>query len=253
MTHHTTALTNTRVGTAARWFVRHESDDELSSAEWEEWQEWCADSDNCAEYEQVIRMHRETRSMARPLLPRPPEILADVAKTTGLRRLLVSGLSVRRSTYWFRLPITAAAVAGIVLTAVVIMLNGDRTRHQPRQAGANSFNVPTLESLRAAGHPVLINLRADWCGTCIANERTLSSEAVHQMMTRKRVAYLQGEWTDQNPDISVTIRRFGRAGVPLYLLYCPGSQEPKILPQILTEAIVLNALSPLPDQSEPPT
>jgi thiol:disulfide interchange protein DsbD len=73
------------------------------------------------------------------------------------------------------------------------------------------------------------------------------------MMTRKRVAYLQGEWTDQNPDISVTIRRFGRAGVPLYLLYCPGSQEPKILPQILTEAIVLNALSPLPDQSEPPT
>ena len=72
-------------------------------------------------------------------------------------------------------------------------------------------------------------------------------------MERKHVAYLEGDWTDQSPAISPTIQRFGRGGVPLYLLYCPGSRNPEILPQILTEVIVLNALSRLPDLSGPPT
>jgi thiol:disulfide interchange protein DsbD len=35
---------------------------------------------------------------------------------------------------------------------------------------------------------------------------------------------------------------FGRSGVPLYVYYPPAGAEPVILPQILTEAVVLENL-----------
>jgi thiol:disulfide interchange protein DsbD len=66
-------------------------------------------------------------------------------------------------------------------------------------------------------------------------------------MTRKHVAYLTGDWTLQDPMISAELRRFGKNGVPLYLLFSPGSKEPLIFPQVLTEHVVLRELSRLPD------
>lgn len=76
----------------------------------------------------------------------------------------------------------------------------------------------------------------------------LSRESVRQMMARKHVAYLKGELTDANSAVSATLQQFGRQGLPLYLLYCPGMNEPEILPERLTEEIVLSALSSLPDR-----
>jgi thiol:disulfide interchange protein DsbD len=110
------------------------------------------------------------------------------------------------------------------------------------------FSESTLEHFRTSGRPVFVNLRASWCPTCTANERTvLARNPVQQMMARKHVAYLTGDWTLQDPTISAELRRFGRNGVPLYLLFSPGSKEPVILPQVLTEPVVLRVLSHLPD------
>ena len=44
------------------------------------------------------------------------------------------------------------------------------------------------------------------------------------------------------PRFSALLRRHGRDGVPLYLLYPPGGGEPAVLPQILTEATLRAAL-----------
>jgi thiol:disulfide interchange protein DsbD len=52
------------------------------------------------------------------------------------------------------------------------------------------------------------------------------------------VAYLKGDWTQQDPAISRFLREHGRDGVPLYVVYEPG-QEPKLLPQVLTPGLVL--------------
>jgi thiol:disulfide interchange protein len=44
---------------------------------------------------------------------------------------------------------------------------------------------------------------------------------------------------------------FGRAGVPLYVVYNakPGSSEPLVLPQLLTANIVHDAFADLPDHN----
>ena len=96
--------------------------------------------------------------------------------------------------------------------------------------------------LLASGQPVFVNMTAAWCITCLVNERTaLSTDAVREVFAGKRIAYLKGDWTNRNPEITRLLEKFGRSGVPLYVLY-RGGREPVVLPQILTQSLVLDAL-----------
>jgi thiol:disulfide interchange protein DsbD len=71
------------------------------------------------------------------------------------------------------------------------------------------------------------------------NERVaLSPGSVRGAFARHNVAYLKGDWTRQNKDITEFLRRFDRSGVPLYVYY-PANGEPQVLPQILTQADIL--------------
>ncbi|MCP5155913.1 MAG: thioredoxin family protein [Ectothiorhodospiraceae bacterium] len=110
------------------------------------------------------------------------------------------------------------------------------------------YSRAALDRLRADGRPVFLNMTADWCITCLVNERTaLATDAVRDAMRARDVAYLKGDWTNRDPEISALLASFDRSGVPLYVLYPPTSsgREPVVLPQILTESTMLEALAAL--------
>jgi thiol:disulfide interchange protein DsbD len=105
------------------------------------------------------------------------------------------------------------------------------------------FTAAKLASLRAANRAVFVDATAAWCITCLVNEdAVLSRDSVKGAFASKNVAYLVADWTNQNPEITALLKENGRSGVPLYLYYAPGAATPKVLPQILTEAVVLDAL-----------
>jgi thiol:disulfide interchange protein len=55
---------------------------------------------------------------------------------------------------------------------------------------------------------------------------------------------MKADWTNANPEITAALKKFGRVGVPFYVLYPRGkADEPIILPELLTEKIVLDALA----------
>ncbi len=88
-------------------------------------------------------------------------------------------------------------------------------------------------------------MTAAWCVTCLVNERVaISSAPVRHAFAARRVAYLKGDWTRQDPAISNFLREYGRDGVPLYVYYPPHDGKPVVLPQILTENEVLEQLNP---------
>ena len=90
---------------------------------------------------------------------------------------------------------------------------------------------------------MFINATAAWCITCLVNERVaLSGDGLKTEFEQKKVAALKADWTNQNPEITALLTAQQRSGVPLYLYYAPGAQTPVVLPQILTESIVLAAL-----------
>ncbi|HEX3982282.1 MAG TPA: thioredoxin family protein, partial [Acidisoma sp.] len=108
---------------------------------------------------------------------------------------------------------------------------------------AEAFSTEKLDALRAAGKPAFVNLTAAWCVTCLVNDRVaLGREAVQRGFRRAGVAYLVGDWTRGNPDITAYLREHGRSGVPLYVYYPPGDGQPIILPQILTPGLVLSTI-----------
>lgn len=111
-------------------------------------------------------------------------------------------------------------------------------------AGTQPFSPEKLAALRQAGRPVFVDMTAAWCVTCLVNERVaLDTAAVRDAFARHNVVYMKGDWTRQDPVITAFLRRHGRDGVPLYV-YFPPHAPPRVLPQILTERLVLDTLPP---------
>jgi len=97
------------------------------------------------------------------------------------------------------------------------------------------YSPERLEEARREGRPVLANMTAAWCITCLANEKVvLSSDEITRAVEQLGVVALKGDWTNQDPQISELLARYGRTSVPLYLLYPAGGGEARILPQVLT-------------------
>ncbi|MBS0470539.1 MAG: thioredoxin family protein [Proteobacteria bacterium] len=105
------------------------------------------------------------------------------------------------------------------------------------------YSAARLASLRAENRPVFVNATAAWCITCLVNDKVaLSTNAVRDAFAKKHIAYLVADWTRRDSAITALLSEHGRSGVPLYLYYAPGARDPAVLPQILTEGIVLDAL-----------
>jgi thiol:disulfide interchange protein/DsbC/DsbD-like thiol-disulfide interchange protein len=99
---------------------------------------------------------------------------------------------------------------------------------------SEAFSEQRLLTLRAARTPVFVYFTADWCITCKVNETgVLAAPEVVAAFERAGVATLVGDWTNADPAITRFLERQGRAGVPLYLYFAPGTGKPVTLPQIL--------------------
>jgi thiol:disulfide interchange protein/DsbC/DsbD-like thiol-disulfide interchange protein len=112
-------------------------------------------------------------------------------------------------------------------------------------AAYQPYSQARLDRALQQGNGVFVNFTAAWCITCLVNERVaLSSASVAETLRAKNIVYLKGDWTNQDPEITAMLQKFGRSGVPLYLYYAPGKGEnPVILPQILTPAEVERVLN----------
>ena len=108
------------------------------------------------------------------------------------------------------------------------------------------YSAARVEELNAAGKPLLVNFTASWCLTCMVNERNaFADDAVQKIFRDRKVTLMKGDWTNRDPAITKALAAFGRAGVPLYVVYNsqPGSHDPKVLPQILTASVVQGAFA----------
>ncbi len=106
------------------------------------------------------------------------------------------------------------------------------------------FSLADIEQRVRRGETVFIDFTADWCWNCKVNERTvLQSEAVRRKMRELRVTAIKADWTNRNPEITQMLQKFGRSGVPFYVIFPAGRlTEPITLPEILTPGLVIQAL-----------
>lgn len=179
----------------------------------------------------------------------------------GLALLLASALTLAFALWLFGLaqadraidrkgvaPAVTGALALALGTALVVFAVRSPAGAVGADASATAlssaaWSTEAVAAAQAQGRPVLVNFTADWCVTCKINERTaLSSPRLAAALEASNAVYLVGDWTRRDDAITRELERHGRSGVPLYLLYAPGADTPRILPQLLTEGVVIDAL-----------
>jgi thiol:disulfide interchange protein/DsbC/DsbD-like thiol-disulfide interchange protein len=139
--------------------------------------------------------------------------------------------------------LSVLAVAGLSVAAVRAPRVEGGTVERSTSLTSAPWSPEAVAAANAEGRTVLVNFTADWCVTCKINERAaLSSPRVAEALTATNTVYLVGDWTRRDDAIARELERRGRSGVPLYLVHRPGEAEPRILPQLLTEGVVLDAL-----------
>ncbi len=145
----------------------------------------------------------------------------------------------------------ALAVAGYVFFAAPVMRAGAMVAGPDAAETARSegiawhpFSVERLDRELAGGQTVFIDFTAEWCLTCKVNEKTVLNDAdVVRAFGRLGVIPLKADWTNRNSEITALLQKFGRSGVPLYVIFPAGNPgSPVILPEVITTGIVLDAL-----------
>jgi thiol:disulfide interchange protein DsbD len=108
--------------------------------------------------------------------------------------------------------------------------------------GEEHFSMAALTQYRAQKTPVFVDATAAWCLSCKVNERlALSSNHIRDAFRERGIVYMVADWTRQDPEITQYLASFHRAGVPLYVYY-PPEGDPRVLPQLLSEQTVLEAI-----------
>ncbi len=135
-----------------------------------------------------------------------------------------------------------AIAAGMALYGVTRVV-APASQAASSNGDAIAFSPARLQSLRDAGTPVFVDIGADWCVTCKANEYTvLNTQGFKDLLARTGAVYMKGDWTDVDPAIGAYLESFHSPGVPLYVVYPRGGGKGRALPTVLTASLVRNAL-----------
>lgn len=142
-----------------------------------------------------------------------------------------------------------AIIAALALWPVLRLSTADASANPTASAAPQdetswqAWSPAALERALSSGSPVFVEFTAAWCVSCQANKKlVLERDVVRQAFSDRKVVLLRADWTSRNREISDALAGFGRNGVPLYVYYAAGDRTPRLLPELLTQDIVLDAL-----------
>jgi thiol:disulfide interchange protein DsbD len=145
--------------------------------------------------------------------------------------------------------IRKVAAIMLLLGAIALAIPATNTSDQTSASraladGQIAWSAAALDDHLNRGDPIFVDVTADWCITCLANEAAvLFTTEVEQAFVSADIPYMIADWTDYDSDIGAFVKSHGRSGIPLYVMYPRGKgSEPIILPQLLTRDIVLSAI-----------
>ena len=141
--------------------------------------------------------------------------------------------------------ISIVLIAGAVFLAIP-SVNKPRSEDSSRTLsdGQIAWSASVLDDYIERGDPIFVDVTADWCITCLANEAAvLFTPEMEQAFIDADIPYMIADWTDYDADIGRFVQSHGRSGIPLYVMYPRGiGSTPVILPQLLTRDIVMTAI-----------
>ncbi len=141
--------------------------------------------------------------------------------------------------------ITTFIVCVLILLMSIFIVKGsiENNEKQEEVVSENSWSDEKVNTLLKEGKIVFVDFTASWCLTCQYNKQIIFSSKIEKLFKENNVEIIIADWTNKNDKIGAELKKYGRAGVPLYLLFSPKSgNNPQILPSILTQSIIVEAV-----------
>lgn len=179
-------------------------------------------------------------------------VLANQRGADAVGLLLVAAVMLAMALWWFeRSRYRSAGARALALLPLLLALAPVYylTRLPAPVAaaaaeGTVAFTPEKLAELRKAGTPVFVDMTADWCITCKANEHAvLNTDAFRDLLKRTGATYMKGDWTNEDPAITAFLQQYHTPGVPLYVVFPRNGGEGRKLPTVLTSSLVEEALT----------
>lgn len=153
-----------------------------------------------------------------------------------------AGLASRRVAYGLSALLALAGLAAALTPAKPLSEPEGGVTMQGGMAW-EPWSPERVAQARAQGRPVFVDFTAAWCLTCQVNERVaFGSAEVQERFRDLGILALRADWTRRDDAITQALASYGRSGVPVYVLYAPGAAEPRLLPEVLSARMVLQAL-----------
>ena len=138
-----------------------------------------------------------------------------------------------------------ALIIALSLTGIsaYYLIDTNRSFSEPEayavREGWEKFDPVKLEQYRAEGKGIFLAFGAKWCSVCKINEgRVLFTEKGDLFFNERSVIRMKGDYTNKGPLIDEWIRKFGKAGVPVYVYYPPDDSNYILFPEILTFSLL---------------
>ncbi|MGN6738768.1 protein-disulfide reductase DsbD family protein [Dyella sp.] len=180
-------------------------------------------------------------------------VLAHQRGADAIGLLLVAMVVLAMALWWFERSRSRGALSRALVLALAVLVAVPLyyltqvpapTRADAAAEGVVAYSPRKLAELRQAGTPVFVDMTADWCVTCKANEHAvLDTDAFRALLAKTGAVYMKGDWTDVNPTIAAFLQQYHSPGVPLYVVFPKGGGEGRQLPTVLTRGLVERALT----------
>ena len=139
---------------------------------------------------------------------------AMVVTVSGFLLVLAVGAWLLGSYHESRWPLPAALA--LAVGGWFLFIHGS----VQRPPAVSSGFLREVKRGLSEGRAVFVDFTADWCLNCKTYEKlVLNTQAVQDAFKAKNVLFVKADYTAEPPDIAAALKKTGRAGVPLYVLF----------------------------------
>jgi suppressor for copper-sensitivity B len=111
------------------------------------------------------------------------------------------------------------------------------------------FNESNIYDYINNNEIVFLDITADWCITCQVNKiTTINTGNINKLFLNNEIKLIKADWTKKDPEILKFISKFGRYGIPVNIIYSRKFNEGILLPEILSQDILIKRLNEVLDE-----
>lgn len=138
----------------------------------------------------------------------------------------------KRGKKWIYL-IVALLIAVSIVDVRWVKYNNEKDIVQSKFFG---LDLQEIKKEVSSGKKILVKIGANWCLTCNYNDYwVLNLDFIKDELINNNVEVIDVDWSNYNEQILNLMKRFGRQGVPVYILFSQKFKEGIVLPEILNK------------------